>query len=243
MDSPKTLTPYDATADKPAPANSREQLVDASGEYLFNREDAFLVYASFCGDLARTAHALNIAATAVLKIADEDGWTAKLAPILQLKQSTRPGDLERAMNRAVSFVQAYRLKRFLDRVMNKLTAMDEEDLERYVFGEVTDKTGLVKHCLTTRPLADLAVALEKAHSMAYQALNDTAQERVKRKEQGVGADDSIGDLHAKLAEAMSAVSKSMTPRALLFDAQFQEAQRVLKVQPAPQPHPNDNDEH
>lgn len=240
MDSLKQIIP---SGNPHLPPNPNAELQDACGEYLFNREDAFLVYASFCGDLSRTAHALNLAPCTVLKIADEDGWSKKLAPILELKQSSKPGDVERAMNRAISFVQAYRLKRFLDRIMHKLTSMDPDELNRYLFIETKLKTGESRTTLSMRPLADLATAFEKAHAMAYQALNDTASERVKRKDVNPNSDDSISDLHAKLAEAMAEVTSSKTPRAMLFDAQLHEAEQALRVRPMPPTHPNDNDDH
>ena len=55
-----------------------------------DRENAFLLYATFCGDIERTAHALNVPAVAVLKVADEEGWQTRLGPIIALKKSTRP---------------------------------------------------------------------------------------------------------------------------------------------------------
>lgn len=214
-----------------------------SGNFSLNREDAFLVYATFCGDLARTAHALGVSTVTILRMADEENWNTRLAPILELKKGCRPGDIERAMNRALSFVQAHRMKTFLDRVMNRLTALGEAELDDYLMPATTSKAGVTVKKLTTRPLADLASALEKAHSMAYHALNDTAQERVCRKEANVSADDGVLDLHAKLSDAMAEVSKSRTPRALLFDAQLHTAEELRPVMVDAPPHPNDDDDH
>jgi hypothetical protein len=59
-----------------------------------DRENAFLLYATFTGDLERTAHALNVRACDVLLMADEEKWNEKLKPILDLKKSTKPGDIE-----------------------------------------------------------------------------------------------------------------------------------------------------
>src|SRR5512147_2825458 len=99
-----------------SPPKSAQRLdLPTGGVAYVNREDAFLVYASFCGDVIRAGHALGLPPSAVLKMADDEGWAAKLAPILELSKTGKPGDIERAMNRAVSFVQAHRMKNFLNR--------------------------------------------------------------------------------------------------------------------------------
>lgn len=57
----------------------------------FDRAQVFLLYATFAGDIVRTAHAAGVRPVDVLRVADEEGWTAKLAPILELSKSQRPG--------------------------------------------------------------------------------------------------------------------------------------------------------
>lgn len=201
-----------------------------------DRENAFLLYATFCGDVERTAHALNISGAAVLKVAEDEGWNKKLAGIIELKRSNKPGDVERAINRALNFVQAHQFRLIVQRVIAKVTSMDEEDFRKYLLTSTT-KEGLATPKLSTRALADLASALEKAQAMSYLALNDTAQERIKRNEIDNGG-TSGGELHAKIAQAMSEAGASSTPRAMLFDAQLLaagEQRRAVKKQPACQP--------
>ena len=103
----------------------------------------------------------------------------------------------------------------------------------------TTKEGTVPS-LSTRALADLASAFEKAQAMTYLALNDTAQERVKRNET-VDAEQSGGELHARIAAAMAEVRTSNTPRAMLLDAQLAVAQSTAAV--AKKESPLDNDNH
>src|SRR6185503_1658411 len=124
-------------------------------EVSFDRANAFQLYAVFTGDLERTAHALNISPVALLKVADSEGWQRKLEPIIALKKSNKPGDIERGINRALNFVQCHRMRLFLERVITKLTGFSEDDLNEYIFNAHADKTGEKYAKLTTRAIADL----------------------------------------------------------------------------------------
>lgn len=217
---------------------------------LVDREQAFLLYATFCGDLVRTAHSLGVSPVAVLRMVDDGGWNERLKPILELKNSARPGDIERAINRALNFVQAHRFRMFLETVLRRLTDLTPSQLYTYLEERKLDKEGeVVSVKLSTRALADFASALEKAHSLVYQALGDTATERVKRKEEDNGAGAAV-DLHAKIAAAMAHIAEDNSPRALLFEAQIKHAARTGRqdqtieqppAAPEPPPHPNDVD--
>jgi hypothetical protein len=210
-----------------------------SPEIKIDRANAFLLYATFCGDVVRTGAALGVPATQVLRMADEENWNDQLRAILELKKSARPGDIERAINRALNFVQAHRLRMFLERVIQRVTGMNADEFETYLLSSTTSKGETVPK-LSTRALADLASALEKAQALTYMALNDTAQERVRRKEE-----DSTGnstEMHLQIAEAMKSVRTSNTPRAALFDAQLSVAQEIVASATVPVS-PLDNDNH
>lgn len=203
---------------------------------LLDRENAFLLFAAFCGDVEQTAHALGISSATVLKVAEDEGWLTKLRSIIELKKSARPGDVERAMNRALNFVQAHRFRLVCERMVKKLTNMSDEDLEAYLLtGHVKGPAGAeaVKK-ISTRALADLASAIEKAQALSYLALNDTAQERIKRDEH-VDASTSGGELHARIAKAMQEAGASNTPRAKLLDAQLAVAQEQQAKAAKPRP--------
>lgn len=193
---------------------------------IIDRENAFLLYATFCGDCVRTAHALNVQPDTVARAAAAGGWNEKLSPILALKQSTKPGDVERAMNRALNFVQAHQMRMFVARVLRRLSGMSEKELEDYVMSVESTAKGFT-HKITTRAIADLASAMEKCQAMSYQALNDTTTERVKREENIV--DVSAGDMHARIAAAMAEVRADNSPRAKLLDAQLEEAARLKEA--------------
>lgn len=210
-----------------------------------DRKNAFLLYATFCGDVERTGHAIGVSPMVVLRVADEEGWAEKLKSIIDLKKSHRPGDIERGINRALNFVQAFRMRLFLERVVTKLSGLTEAEMDEYIFaeGEVKkneDKVTFKK--LTTRALADLTSAIEKCHALTYLALNDTVQDRTRRKEQAEDTENAAGELHVAIAKAMAAAGDSNSPRAQLFDAQLKLAeQKQIQVAAAESPH--DNDDH
>jgi len=209
------------------------------GEELIDRENAFLLYATFCGDVERTAHALNVSAVIILKMADEEGWANKLGPIIALKKSTRPGDVERAINRALNFVQAHRMRLFVARVIHSLTGLTESQFNDYIYPETTAKDGSKTTKISTRAIADLASAMEKCQSLTYLALTDTVADRTKRKEDS-DPESSSGDMHAQIAASLAAIRSSSTPRAQLFDAQLKAGQEIIVLKPSS---PNDNDDH
>jgi hypothetical protein len=180
----------------------------------FPKDDAFMLYATFCGDVERTAHALNLSEDEVRRKADAGGWDKKLRGILELKRSSKPGDVERAINRAINFVQAHKLRMFLERLLQRICDTPDEELNYYLMQTTLAKGGSETR-MSTRPMADLAAAFEKCHSMTYLALNDSMSERRHREDVG-DATTSGGELHAKIAAAMAR-------QGALSDAQDQQA--------------------
>lgn len=217
--------------------------IDPETQAEIDRPQVFLLYATFCGDVEKTAHAVGLRPIDILRVADEEKWNDKLKAILELKKSNRPGDIERAINRALNYVQANRMRLLVERVLHKLSMMTGHDLEKYIFTEHEPKTGLPFSKLTTRALADLASALEKAQAMTYLALGDTTQDRNRRKEDDAG-EHSGSQMHEQIAAAMGAVAASSSPRAQLLDAQLKVSHdTVAEARPPVHEHPADNDDH
>jgi len=198
-------------------------------DVVIDREQVFLLFATFAGDVEKTAHAAGIRAVDVLRVADEEGWLDRLKPILELKKSNKPGDIERAINRALNFSQAHRMRLIVERVLHKLACMTNEELQAYMFTDHKPQTGQEYKRLTSRALADLSSAMEKCQSMTYLALSDTVQDRTKRKEAGDN-ETAGGEMMVRIAEAMSKVKGSATPRMQLLDDQLLVAE-TLKVTP------------
>jgi hypothetical protein len=186
-----------------------------SNDNEFPKDDAFMLYATFCGDVERTAHALNVDFEEVKRRAEAGGWDKKLRGIIELKKSTKPGDIERAINRAINFVQAHKLRMFLERILQRICEVSPDELDEYMTTRVTTNKGDIVSKVSTRPMADLAVAFEKCQAMTYMALGDSAGER-KARESAPDSGSTGGELHAKIAAAMA---RDRT----LADAQEQQA--------------------
>ncbi len=197
---------------------------DPTSPDLFDKENAFLLYAVFCGNVTQTAHALGVGEKLVADVAIENKWDQRLRPIIELKNSTKPGDVERAVNRAMNFVQAHRYRLFLERVLREMTGLSQQDIRAYMLATDVDKDGVAAKKFNTRALADFASALEKCQSMTYLALNDTATDRKERGEDNA-SDAAAAEMHLRLADAMAkAGGPSMTPKGMLLDYQLSVAE-------------------
>lgn len=216
----------------------------SNSDFNIDRENAFLLYASFCGDVVKTAAALNIDAVLLLKTIDAEHWAEKLAPILNLTKSSKPGDVERGISRAINFCQAHKMRLFIERVIREISGWDTETLRENLLPESVTKSGLASRKISTRWLADFMVCMDKCHHLVYASLNDSMSERVRR-----GDSDSPGpaiDIHSAIARAMSCVGESKTPRAMLLDSQLEVAADLAKQAAIPKPRPDDTyepDEH
>lgn len=195
----------------------------------FDRENAFMVYCSFSGDVTKAGAALGIEPWKVLRMAEDGQWCDKFAAILKLKKAGKPGDLERMLSRTMNFVQAARTRLFLGRMLKRLFLLTDEELDQYCFATITktDKDGVTttEYKLNTRPFADLCSAMEKCHQMTYMALNDSMSERAKRETTEDGA-HSAAEIHSAISEAMSKVAADQSPRAMLFDEQLKLGQEL-----------------
>lgn len=206
----------------------------------FDRSQAFLLFCTFTGDLTRTAAALGVRPVDVLAVSEAEGWAEKLKPILELANSNKPGDLEKSINRALNFVQSRRLLLVLERTLKRIADMSIEELEAYLFYGTNTKGDSVKK-LSTRALADLASAIEKAQALTYLALADTTTDRVKRNEKE-NREVSGAEMHATIAAAMAKTRATNTPRGILFETQLEVAQVQTEAAKLPV-NPNDNDDH
>ena len=194
-------------------------------------ETVFQLYVTLCGDAPRVAHAVGLTVEALDYLAEKHGWKDKIRLVLSLRDSDKPGDLERGVNRAYNFVQAYRLQKVIERTITRLYNLNDGELDEYILprddaativkrggkrspldgkmalGDKLDAVLRGKNVegprrLSTRALADLASALEKTQALTYAALGDTAPERAKRTlEARAGATDT--GLHQQIAEAMA----------------------------------------
>jgi hypothetical protein len=204
-------------------------------------EQVFLLYTTFCGETAKTSAALGVPERYVISLAEKEGWADRIKTIVELRKSKRPGDVERAINRAISFVQAQRYRGFLERVMQRMRLWTDQQLQDFLVSSETVQTKAMPEPETrvkvqSRALADFAVALQKCHEMCYMALNDTTPERGKRKESADDGELSLTAIHAQLARGM-AQAEPKTAAGQLMAAQIsvaqQQANECVRVDPNP----------
>jgi hypothetical protein len=195
-------------------------------EPLKDKNQVFLLYTLFCGDASKTAHALgkDVNALDVAKMAEKDGWDKKVGAIAELRRSDRPGDLERAINRAVNYTDAHRYRLELQRVIDYFQSIPDEELRELLITEKFDKEGnVIGRSLSTRPFADLSSALEKAHALTYLALGDTAQDRARRKEESDSGVIAASLLNQQIIDAMN---DNPAPLTQLEEAQADRAEEI-----------------
>jgi hypothetical protein len=200
-------------------------------------EDAFVLYTIFLGDAVKTAHALGVPADVIVDLAHEKGWDTKVGQLAELRKSDKPGDLERAINRAVNFAQAHRTRQQLERAIAMVEQWDAKTLERNLLTPILDKkTGqVVGTSFSARPLADLTAALEKAHTLTYLALGDTSQDRARRKEETNDSVLAASALHRQIAAGMAQHALEASPKERLLAEQIDQADRLSAKKSKPKP--------
>jgi hypothetical protein len=164
-----------------------------------------LTYVALCGDVARTAEALNLEPAVVQALADAEGWQAKIQRVTLLSTSGKPGDFERAQNKALAFVQGHRIRTLLDSVIRRFEGMSPEEICDQVSN--VGKNGA--RILSARYFVDLAAAAEKASAMCYAALGDTVGERTKRDDEPDQM--NVSALHAAVIQSLNSVGTATKP--------------------------------
>jgi hypothetical protein len=164
-----------------------------------------LTYVALCGDVARTAEALNLEPAVVQALADAENWGTKIQRVTMLAKSGKPGDFERAQNRALAFVQGHRIRSLLDSVIRRFDGMTPEEMCDAVSSVSKNGTRI----LSARYFTDLAAAAEKANAMCYSALGDTAGERVARDDEPDQM--NVSALHAAVIQSLNATNSQGKP--------------------------------
>jgi hypothetical protein len=174
----------------------------------------FLVYMATIGDVNKTAAALDLDPVFVDALAREEGWKQKVRRISTMSKSEKPGDWERAQNRALNFVQAHRVRMVLERMIALFDGLDNEGVHKKLASY--DRSG--RPMLSARFFADITAAMDKVHNLSYQALGDSMGERKDRRDAG-GDDVSATQLHAALINALnSPIAKDKVSEALVDEA-------------------------
>jgi len=174
----------------------------------------FLVFMSLVGDEGKTAAALDLEPAFVEWLAEQEGWKEKVRRISIMSKSEKPGDWERAQNRALNFCQAHRVRILIDRLLQILTNDSAEDPQQLLTRMST--TGKEGRCnISARFFADLTSAMEKVQTLSYYALGDSVGERRDRAQEE-GSEVSAAQIHAALLQALnSPVSQGLSTQLLI----------------------------
>lgn len=131
----------------------------------------FQTFITFCGDVDKTAVALNLDRETIAQLAHAENWTQKVGEWSALREGD-PRDLQIQINRAVNYVQAHRARALLDKVIGFLSEGDAAALVDRL--TINTKNGPE---FKTRALTDLVKAMEACQLMTTRALGDTVDER------------------------------------------------------------------
>lgn len=162
----------------------------------------FLVYMALVGDAAKTALALDLDADLVEQMAKKEGWAEKVRRISIMAKSGKPGDYERAQNRALNFVQCHQLRRQIDRAIAFLSTKDPAE----IVIAVTER-GEVRY--SAKVFTDIAKTMQSIHEMTYSALGDTVRERESN---DTGSPSrGVQDVHSALIMALHQAKNDHRP--------------------------------
>lgn len=180
----------------------------------------FLGFMALVGDIDRTALAFNLTPRVVRHLAETHDWNDKIRSVSMLNKSGKPGDWEKAQNRALSFVQGHLLRSVMQRILENLNNMSRAEIVKTVIsqkrtGEITFSAGFY---------SDLAAAMERCHSMCYAALEDAAGDRTRAGKEAVNAELSVDALHAAISGALNTPAGAGAERVLLE----KEVEKVVK---------------
>ncbi len=180
------------------------------------------------GDVDKTAIACELPVKTIVQLAKDEDWDEKIRRVSLLARNGEQGGWERAQNRALCFVQAQRMRKTFDIMLEKMTGMNADELLDFLSS--SDKNGH-KH-YSARFLADLTAAMEKTQFMSYAALGDTIKEREARGD--TGEDNDAATLHAATIAALNAPQATFVPSDLLVK---ELAEKIHPpVTPAPECH-------
>lgn len=178
-----------------------------------NRVDVaavFLTYMALIGDTERTALAFDLEPQQIEELAESEGWREKIRRVSVMSKSGKPGDWERAQNRALCFVQAQCIREQVNRLLRECAGMTDEEL----LSRACVKTRDGGRQLSAKFLVDMASAAEACHRMAYAALSDTVSERQDR--EGDGPEGKASDLHAAIIASLSNPAAAPAPASVLL---------------------------
>lgn len=174
----------------------------------------FLTFMALVGDHERAAVALNLDPEFVRWLSESEGWSAKIQRVSLMSRGQRPGDHERGINRALTFVQAHQLRGIIDGILTELRGMTPKEVMEKC--STSDKFGNTHY--SAKFLTDLTTAVEACSRISFVALADTVTERIDRAETKEGGGLRVSDLHAAIIAGLSNLGKGTAETIVLEQA-------------------------
>lgn len=186
----------------------------------------YIGYTALVGDVERTALAFNLSPRVVRHLAEKFSWEDKIRSISLLSKGSKPGDWEKAQNRALCFVSGHMLRSVIQRIVENIHGMSRADVVKTVIvqkgGGVTFSAGFY---------SDISAALERCNSICYAALEDAAGDRTRAGKEAVNAELSVEALHSAISSALNSPAGAGAERLLLE----KEVEKVVKGSVPPRP--------
>lgn len=191
----------------------------------------YIGYTALVGDVERTALAFNLSPRVVRHLAEKFDWNDKIKSISLLNKSGKPGDWEKAQNRALSWVQGHMLRSVLQRILENINNMTREDVVRTVISQ--KRTGEISFSASF--YTDLAAAMEKCHAMCYTALGDAQGDRTRADKDQVAPEMTVDALHLAIGTALSNPAGAGAERVLLEQATEKAVKAAVPPKPKDEP--------
>jgi hypothetical protein len=177
----------------------------------------FSIYATFCGDVFKTAAAAGITPQAVTEHAEANNWLERIRSLIDLKEKDNSGEIERSLSRSLNFVQVSRYRLCIERMLRNIERKSDDELMDMMVTRTYDKEGNVTRVsMSAKIFAEMATAMEKVHWMSYQSLMDAPTDRAGRREKPRADLELAEDIHAKIAKTLAGTS--VDPIGMLADS-------------------------
>lgn len=164
---------------------------------------AFLAFASFAGDLEKTAYACNLPVETIQYLAADENWSAKISAAVAARSKGKGDDFEKNINRTINYVQAHRLRELVDKVLVRVTE-SKESLDEFLTETKVGRDGVTEN-FCGKGLVDLAKAMEIAQTLTYRALGDVPTDR---EEPGKEKNNALKGIGLDVMKALNNVPES-----------------------------------
>ena len=173
-----------------------------------NQAHLFVIWQGLGGDSRVVARATGIRQCVIESLAHDFSWEQLAGGKLGLADRA----LEKEINRVQNYAQAIRLRKILDVAVDKIETEDGgERFKKLIFS--TDQMG--NPTMNTKPLVELAKAVETVHNITYRALGDKVAEQADAVTNDTKRVKDLGLTIYNLVNRAAQETQVLTPREIL----------------------------